>query len=40
LGLVDRRAVEVKIALVDEDVPVAVELLNLQVTVEIELENR
>ena len=40
LGLVDRRAVEVKIALVEEDVPVAVELLNLQVTVEIELENR
>jgi|694.fasta_scaffold21805_4 HlyD family secretion protein len=40
LALVDRRAVEVKIAISSDDVPAAKDLLNLQVTVEIELETR
>lgn len=40
LALVDRRAVEVTISIADEDVPAAVDLLNLQVTVEINLDNR
>lgn len=40
LALVDRRAVEVKIAIATDDVVAAIDLLNLQVTVEIDVESR